>query len=410
VLRGFCPLLAILSGGGATEPPPPEPEPEPSNCATPEDVIAARDYIVANFPTGMATTAQLNAATADVLAAIEAAKDEVLAAIAAIPTTPPVPAGYAVVGGVQFAKLADAAAAVPLNGVVEIYGELRDLNATAAFTRSCTIRGMTPDAKLNWTLGTTAPMAFSKGLIVCEGAGGSFLVENLELYGARTPDSTGAGLRGSTGTAALTVRNCNIHDNENGVLATSLVQVYEDNTFLNNGNAAGSAHGIYVNSSNVNDVTAERNSFGAAIVGHHFKSRAKKLTFRQNKVAELNGACSRQMDISNGGDCLIELNLFEQGPNALNNGFIGYAPEGLTLDGRLNQFLFRDNILINDYTSAIGVRLYNPVTLEEVVRNSFVAVSTPAVNLTLDATNTIYADRAAAGYAAYPFLPEVPVP
>jgi hypothetical protein len=409
VLRGFCPLLSILSGGGATEPPPPPPppDPEPTDCATVADLIAARDYIVANMPTGVATTTQLNAAKTEILTALAAAKAEILAAIADIPSAG---AGYARVNGVQYAKLADAAAAVPLNGVVEVYGELRDLNATAAFTRSCTIRGMTPDAKLNWTLGTTQPMAFSKGLVVCEVAGGAFLVENLELCGARTPDSTGAGVRGSTGTAELTVRNCNIHDCENGVLATSTVQFYYDNTFLNNGNAAGSAHGIYVNSSSVNEVTAERNSFGTAIVGHHFKCRAKKLTFRQNMVAELNGACSRQMDISNGGDCLIEFNVFEQGPNALNNAFIGYAPEGLPADGRVNQFVFRDNILINDFTSAIGVRLYNPVTFEEVVRNSFVAVSTPAVNLTLDATNSIYADRAAAGYAAYPFLPEVPGP
>jgi hypothetical protein len=391
------------------EPGPPEPPPS-SSTSTSTPTVSCTGVTYDQLLGALATlkTDILNVVATN--SALYSVRDELLAAIEDIscaPASTPL-TSYASVNGTHYAKLADAAAAVPLNGVVEIYGELRDLNATAAFTRSCTIRGMTPDAKLNWTLGTTQAMALGKGLVVCEAAGGVFLVENLELCGAKTPDSTGAGVRGSTGTAQLTVRNCNIHDCENGVLATSTVQFYYDNTFLNNGNAAGSAHGIYVNSANVNEVTAERNSFGAAIVGHHFKCRAKKLTFRQNMVAELDGACSRQMDISNGGDCLIEKNVFEQGPNALNNGFIGYAPEGLPADGRVNQFVFRDNILVNDYTSAIGVRLYNPVTFEEVVRNSFVAVSTPAVNLILDATNTIYADRAAAGYAAYPFLPEVP--
>lgn len=341
--------------------------------------------------------------------ALQSATTEILAAIGNIDCSEPVPTGgYAMVGVSKFTKLADAAVAVPMGGVVEIYGQMMDLDATAAFMVSCTIRGMTSDAKLEWTLGTSQLMAFNKGLIVCEGAGNIFVVENLELCGARTPDNTGAGIRGSTGTADLTVRNCNIHDNENGILATSTVQRYFNNTFLNNGNSVGSAHGIYINSTNVAEVTAEDNSFGKAIVGHNFKCRAKKLTFRRNVVAELDGACSRQMDLSNGGDCLIEFNVFEQGPAATNNNLIGYGPEGLTADGRLNQFLFRDNILINDYITAIGVRYYNLPVAEEVVRNRFVAVTTPTINVVLDATNDIFATRADAGYAAYPFLPEVP--
>jgi hypothetical protein len=409
VLRGFCPLLAILSGGGATEPPPPEPEPEPSNCATPEDVIAARDYIVANFPTGMATTAQLNAATANVLAAIEAAKDEVLEAIAAIPTAPPASTGYARVNGVQYADLRQAALAVADGGVVEIYGVMRDLNASAGFLNGCTIRGMTPDAKLEWTLGTAERMAFGKGLIVCAGAGKTYVVEDLELCGARVTDKNAAGVRGDQA-ASVTVQNCNVHDNENGVLSIADRLFLYGNTFKNNGNSAGNAHGVYVNSTAVLEAVAEGNTFSAALVGNQFKSRAKRTVFRQNIVAELDGACSWQVDFSNGGEVICEKNVIEQGPNAQNRNMVSYAPEGLPADGRVNALAFNDNWMINDHAlEAWGLNIFNLPSTLEIARNTFVGqFASYVVNATIDATNLTHANRAAAGLAAYPVLPGVP--
>jgi hypothetical protein len=342
---------------------------------------------------------------------LAAAKAEILAAIADIQASPPDPnAGYAMVGGTKFAKLADAAAAVPVNGVVEIHGVMQDMNATTGFQRSCTIRGMTPDAKLEWTLGTSERMALGKGLIVCQAVDPTsvFVIENLELTGARVIDRNGAGVRGD-GCASVTVRNCNIHDNENGVLSIATRLVLEGNTFLNNGNGAGNAHGVYANSTGIEEVIAEGNTFGKTLEGNHFKSRAKRTVFRRNMVAELDGTCSWQVDLSNGGDCLVEKNVIEQGPNAANRNIVSYGPEGIPADGRVNSLAFRDNWVINDHAlDAWGLTIFNlPATLE-IARNTFVGQFAAYVNAAMDATNLTHADRAAAGLAAYPSLPGVP--
>jgi hypothetical protein len=344
---------------------------------------------------------------------LTAAKDDILSAIANISVTPPAPSGYAKVGSTQFAKLADAAIAVSVGGIVEIYGEILDLNASAAFLKSCTIRGMTPDAKLNWTLGTSERMAFGKGLIVCNGTGNTYLIENLELTGARVVDRNGAGVRADEGTV-ITVRNCNIHDNENGVLAISdSVVIQAGCIFKDNGNSSGSGHGIYINSPTVNEVTIEDSTFYAALIGNQIKSRAKKTTVRYNTVAELDGHCSWQIDISNGGEVLIDKNVIEQGQAPDNWNMISYGPEGLTADGRINTLTVTDNIIINDHANAVGILIFgNSLPTSYLIdRNTFVGpFDNYAVNATLGPNTTIFATRAAAGYAPFPFLPQVPAP
>lgn len=374
-----------ISGSGTTS----------TTCigVTPAQLTVVRDQILAAMAP-LATKADLTAA-----------KNEILAAIAAIPTAPPVTTGYAKVGSVQYPNLTDAAMAVAEGGVVEIYGEMRDLKGSAGFLKSCTIRGMTPDAKLNWTLGTAERMAFGKGLIVCAGSGKTYVIENLELCGARVPEANGSGVRGDDA-ASITVRNCNIHDNENGVLSVAVVQNYQGNTFANNGNAAGSSHHIYAGGGDL--VTAEGNIFYAAIKGNQFKSRAKKTVFRHNMVAELIGSGSWQVDLPFGGDCLIEKNTIEQGPNAENRSMISYAPEGFPHP--VNALAIRDNNIINDHAQpGWGVILVQQPSTIEIVRNTFVGPFAETVmNGTLDGTNSVFPDRAAAGYAAYPFLPPVP--
>jgi hypothetical protein len=418
-MRGYTILIAVPCGTGGTATEPPPPPPPPSDCATLADVTAARDAVIAALPAVSPSTilAAIAASQATILTTMAADKGAVLAALAAakaeiltaISVPPSGSSGYAKVGGTQFAKLKDAAAAVPAGGVVEVYGELRDLDATAGFPLSCTVRGMTPDAKLNWTLGTTQSMALGKGLVVCSGAGQSYVVENLELTGARVTSANGAGVRGD-GAAQVTVQNCNIHDCENGVLSIANVLALYANTFKNNGNAAGNGHGVYVNDTTVAEVTAEDNVFYAAINGNQFKSRAKKTTFRRNLVAELDGTCSWQVDLSNGGDCLIEKNVIEQGPNASNRNLVSYGPEGVPADGRVNALAFRDNVVINDHAlDAWGLNIFNVPTSLEIARNTFVGpFAAHVVGATPDGTNLVFATRSAAGYAAYPFLPEVP--
>jgi hypothetical protein len=436
-VRGYTILIAVpcTTSGTATEPPPPPPPPPPpvADCATPQDVVAARDAIIAALPSAsnapvlaaiagaqntilntMAAdkSAILAAASADksaVLAALSATKAEILAAISAIQIPAPSPStGYVKIGAVQYDSLAVAAAEAGAGALVEIYGELRDLDASAAFLNSCDIVGMTPDAKLNWTLGTSQRMAFGKGHIVCAGAGQTYVVENLELTGARVTSLNGAGVRGDNA-ALITVRNCNIHDNEAGVLSIATAQRYFGNTFKDNGNSG--SHHIYANLASVDDVLIEGNTFYTAKVGNQIKSRAKKTVIRQNTIAELDGSCSWQIDISNGGDVLIEKNVIEQGPSASNRNMISYGPEGVPVDGRVNALVVSGNVLINDNPQvAWGVNIFNqPTAAPQITGNTFVGpFDQYVVNGALDATNVTFASRADAGFAAYPALPGVP--
>ena len=386
----------------------------PTSCvgATPAQLSLARDQIIA---TVVNAKDQVLAALPDVSALatkadLSAATTQILAAIAIISATPPATSGFATVDGTQFAKLQDAANAVTSGGTVLIHGEMKDQNASAAFPVSCNIVG-TASGKLTWTLGTSVNMAFGKGLIVCSGLNQTYLVDGLELNGARVSSANGAGVRGD-GAAQITVQNCNIHDNEDGVLSVANVQFYYGNTFKNNGNASGGGHNLYVNSTTVAEVTAEGNTFYTALVGNQFKSRAKKTTFRHNTVAELDGACSWQIDIPNGGDVLIEKNVVEQGPNAQNRNMISYGPEGLTADGRVNSLSVLDNIIVNDHAQvAWGINIW-PAAIPEsldVSGNTWVGpFAAYVVNGTMDGTNVTYPDRVSAGLGVYPVIPGVP--
>jgi hypothetical protein len=417
----YNPLLQRALADAVLEPEPPTPS--SSSTSTPVSCVGVtlsqlEATLLVQTDTIQAMLAALKTDILNVVAtnnALQSSTNQILDAISDIScggsVTPDPNAGYAVVSGTQYVKLQDAADAVVSGGTVMIHGEMLDQNATAGFSASCNIVG-TASAKLTWTLGTSVNMALGKGLIVCRAVDPAavFHIENIELTGARVSGANGAGVRGD-GCAQITVKNCNLHDNENGVLSAAKALFLYGNVFKNNGNASGTSHGVYVNDTNVNEVTAEDNTFYAAIQGNQFKSRAKKTVFRRNTVAELDGACSYQIDISNGGDTLIEKNVIEQGQNAVNRNIVSYAPAVPIADGRVDILAFLDNWVINDHVSgAWGVTIFNPPTTLEIARNTFVGPFTEyVVNGSLDSTNQVYADRAASGLADYPALPGVPV-
>jgi hypothetical protein len=117
------------------------------------------------------------------------------------------------------------------------------------------------------------------------------------------------------------------------------------------------------------------------------------------------------VDISNGGDVLIEKNVIEQGPAADNRNIISYAPEGLAADGRVNALTIQDNIVVNDHAqNGWAVNIFNQPGAISVLRNIFVGPFAAILlnGPVLDTSNAVYPDRATAGWAAYPYLPEVP--
>jgi hypothetical protein len=78
-------------------------------------------------------------------------------------------------------------------------------------------------------------------------AGSDTTIENVELSGAKVPDQNGAAIRQEG--ANLTLRDCYIHDNEDGILtgagATSEILI-ERCEFASNGFGDGFSHNMYI--------------------------------------------------------------------------------------------------------------------------------------------------------------------
>jgi hypothetical protein len=166
-----------------------------------------------------------------------------------------------------------------------------------------------------------------KGIFVI--TGNNVTVEGLTLRGAKVPDGNGAGIRFEG--SGLTVRNVTFINNQNGILSNSNAasSVHIDGSlFDSNGtceNAAGCAHGIYINMAA--ELMVTNSLFVNTRSGHHIKSRALKTIIRNTTLDDgLTGTASYAIQLAQGGDGLITGNTIIKGPMAENKAtaiFIG---------------------------------------------------------------------------------------
>ncbi len=244
--------------------------------------------------------------------------------------------------------------------------------------KNITIRGLGGMAKL------VAPefIPNDKAIIVLSNTE-NILLENLEFTGATSSGGNGAGIRfedkypegGAKG--SLYVRNCYFHHNENGILTSGgeqLELVIEDSEFAYNGSGdVGYTHNLYVGP--IKKFTFKHN-FSHNIVGsrtdggHLLKSRAKQNIIINNRIIDENGGpASREIDLPNGGDSLIEGNLIVQSQKAYNNDLIGYGHEGLSNPS--SKLLVKGNILVNERTSGNFISAAAGTQLQ-LINNKFV--------------------------------------
>ena len=191
-------------------------------------------------------------------------------------------------------------------------------------------------------------------------------LDNIELSGAQVPDGNGAGIRYQGGN--LTLNNCYIHDNQEGLLSgstggTGSITI-EGSEFANNGAGDGLTHNIYVG--DIGSLTIDGSYIHGAVVGHEVKSRAQQTTITNSRIEDgPTGTASYSIDLPNGGNVLIQGNTIEQGPNSQNPVIITYGEEGgvyanssLTVTG---------NTILNDLSSPSASAVLNataaPVTV-----------------------------------------------
>jgi hypothetical protein len=245
--------------------------------------------------------------------------------------TPAVAATLSVGPGQTYAKPCAAIAAAQPGDVVAVDATGDYAGDTCSWsTDNLTIMGVNGRAKIDLT--GVAPSG-GKGIFTIEGTA-SATIENFELSGAAISaanGNNGAGIRHQG--LNLTVRNCYIHDNQDGILGgpatpnTGTVLI-ENSEFAANGAGDGFSHNMYIG--NYAKFTLEYSYSHDAKVGHLVKSRAYSTYVLYNRLTdETGGMASYETDLPNAGTAYVIGNIIEQSVTTQNPTMVTFGEEGV---------------------------------------------------------------------------------
>jgi len=224
--------------------------------------------------------------------------------------------------------------------------------------------------------------AGGKAIWVIQGEG--YYIENIEFSGCKVPDKNGAGIRQEG--AYLTMVNCYLHDNENGVLAGNneeSIITFISCEFARNGYGDGYTHNIYIN--HIKRFVMKYCYSHHAHVGHNIKSRAHFNEILYNRIMdEESGDASMQIDLPNGGFSIIMGNIIMQGPNGINRSVITYGLEGLKNPS--SNIWIVNNTFVNKRTTCTYVKLETG-SLAIVANNIYAGKGTPVDGIATEYTN-----------------------
>jgi hypothetical protein len=219
--------------------------------------------------------------------------------------------------------------------------------------------------------------AAGKGIWVVGGIG--TIVENVELTGAKVPDHNGAGIR--LDGIGLTVRNCFIHDNEDGILTDNngvgdiLIEYSE---FGHNGYGDGRSHNVYVG--HVHSLTFRYSYSHDANVGHDLKTRATINTITYNRFSSTppgqlgdtaSGQPSYEIDVPNAGTTYVIGNVIEQPALNQNATILFYGEEGVT--NPADDLYVVNNTFLNDASTGTFINVYYAVKTPVLIQNNVFA-------------------------------------
>ena len=281
-----------------------------------------------------------------------------LGALATLTVATPAAAGNTLqVGpGKTYAMPCDAIAVAQPGDTIQVDASgTYDGNTCAWSTDDLTVTGVNGRAKIDLTGVTPAQQ---KGIFTIGGTA-SATIENFELSGAAisaASGSNGAGIRHQG--LNLTVRNCFIHDNQDGILAqpgtpnTGTILV-ESSEFSNNGDGTGQTHNLYIGDFATFTMQFSYSHHGN--VGHLFKSRAYSTFVLYNRITdETGGTASYEVDIPNGGTGYVIGNVIEQSATTQNPTIVSFGEEG-TPGGYDTHLFVINNTILNDLTSGTFV-------------------------------------------------------
>ena len=278
--------------------------------------------------------------------------------------------------GHPYAKPCAALTVAASGDTVEIEGGQTYSGDVCAITaHRLTIRGVNGRPKIE----AAGRYAWGKGTWVL--VGDNTTIENVEMSGAKVPDRNGAALR--LDGKHLTLRQCFLHGNENGLLTSNdgvSNIVIEGCEFARNGYGDGFSHNLYVG--RVASLVFRYNHSHDALIGHNLKSRAATNTITYNRFSGSApgtsgaGKPSYEIDLPNGGTSYVVGNLVHQPASHDNPGLLAYGMEGATHAGQ--DLYVVNNTFINDDPArgtflVIGSGVATPVLAQN---NLFVGVGT----------------------------------
>jgi hypothetical protein len=184
-----------------------------------------------------------------------------------------------------------------------------------------------------------------KGIWVMQGT--DCTVENIEFSGSAVPDHNGAGIRAET-KGTLTIRNCDFHGNENGILGPDdpdAELVVESSTFTAGGSGDGLSHNMYIG--RIRSFKLIGSYSHLARVGHNVKSRARRNAILYCRIMdELTVSDIYEIDLPEGGRSFLIGNIVHKGALAENSAIVSYAAENAGA-GVLELYVV-NNTIVND--------------------------------------------------------------
>ncbi len=177
--------------------------------------------------------------------------------------------------------------------------------------------------------------------------GGDVTIENVVFRGARGADGSAAGVLQEGG--KLTLRQCQLFDNEHGLLAVNNDKaeiVIENSVFGMAPKVAGGLHHL-LNVGRINKLSITGSRFQQGFEGHLIKSRARETFIGYNVIHDgVRGGASYEIDIAHGGLATIIGNVIGQGVDNQNPTLVAYGSEGRGWEK--NRLLMAHNTLIHN--------------------------------------------------------------
>jgi hypothetical protein len=278
-------------------------------------------------------------------------------ALAALAIARPAAADTLHVGpGQTYAMPCDAIGAAHAGDIVQVDASGHYDGDTCAWsTEGLVVQGVNGRAKIDLTGVTPAQ---EKGIFTIGGTA-SATIENFELSGAAVSSSAGnngAGIRHQG--LNLTVRNCYIHDNQDGILGAPATAgtgavVVESSEFSHNGAGDGFSHNLYIG--NYASFTLQFSYSHRGNVGHLVKSRALETFILYDRITdESGGTASYEIDIPNAGTAYVIGSLIEQSATTQNPAILSFGEEGTPAGYDTHLFVVNDSF-VNDSSSGTFV-------------------------------------------------------